>query len=295
MPRQDGAHEQEGRDEVHRDRLAEGGRRGDASSGAGRKSPALLTRMSGTSPKASRMRATAARHRALVARRRTRTSIAPPPISCAAALSASALRASSATRAPAAAERARDREPDAARRAGDERGAPHERRAPGLDVEPATARSSVPQRRPCASERNSSRVRASLRKRPRTADVTVCEFCFCTPRIIMQRWYASITTPTPRGIEHVLDRLRDLLGEPLLHLEPAREHLDDARQLREPDDAPVGDVRDVRLAEEGQQVVLAERVQLDVAHHHHAAGAIPRTPRRRRRRRHPGRSRASAR
>ena len=40
---------------------------------------------------------------------------------------------------------------------------------------------------PCASARSSSRVRGSLRKSPRTALVTVCEFCFCTPRIIMQR------------------------------------------------------------------------------------------------------------
>ena len=25
------------------------------------------------------------------------------------------------------------------------------------------------------------------------------EFCFCTPRIIMQKWAASMTTPTPLG------------------------------------------------------------------------------------------------
>jgi hypothetical protein len=29
--------------------------------------------------------------------------------------------------------------------------------------------------------------------------VMVREFCFSTPRIIMHMWYASITTPTPRG------------------------------------------------------------------------------------------------
>jgi hypothetical protein len=39
--------------------------------------------------------------------------------------------------------------------------------------------------------------------------------------------------------------------------------------LERPDDAAVRDVGDVRLAVERQHVVLAQRVQLDVAHHHH--------------------------
>ena len=95
------------------------------------------------------------------------------------------------------------------------------------------------------------------------------EFCFSTPRIIMQRCNASITTPTPRGCSTSSIAVGDLLGEPLLHLQAAREHLDDARQLGQPDDAAVRDVRDVRLAEERQHVVLAQRVELDVAHHHH--------------------------
>ncbi len=30
-------------------------------------------------------------------------------------------------------------------------------------------------------------------------EVTATEFCFSTPRIIMQKCIASITTPTPRG------------------------------------------------------------------------------------------------
>jgi hypothetical protein len=46
---------------------------------------------------------------------------------------------------------------------------------------------------------NSARVRWSERKVPRMLDVKVWLFCFCTPRIIMQRWAASITTATPRG------------------------------------------------------------------------------------------------
>ena len=34
---------------------------------------------------------------------------------------------------------------------------------------------------------------------PRSALVTVREFCFSTPRIIMQKCAASMTTPTPVG------------------------------------------------------------------------------------------------
>jgi hypothetical protein len=63
----------------------------------------------------------------------------------------------------------------------------------------------------------------------------------------------------------------DLVGEPLLHLEPAREHVDDARDLRQADDASARDVCDVHLAEERQQVMLAHRVHLDVLHDHHVA------------------------
>jgi len=48
-------------------------------------------------------------------------------------------------------------------------------------------------------ERNSARV-SFCRKHPTIADVTVEEFCFSIPRIIMQRCRASITTPTPCGL-----------------------------------------------------------------------------------------------
>ena len=40
---------------------------------------------------------------------------------------------------------------------------------------------------PYAKRRNSLRVIASSRKLPRNAEVMVLEFCFSTPRIIMQR------------------------------------------------------------------------------------------------------------
>src|SRR5205814_4978617 len=47
--------------------------------------------------------------------------------------------------------------------------------------------------------RNSERVRASSLKEPRRQDVFITEFCFSTPRIIMQRCLASMTTATPPG------------------------------------------------------------------------------------------------
>ena len=86
----------------------------------------------------------------------------------------------------------------------------------------------------------------------------------------MQKWAASITTPTPLGARHVHDGVGDLVGEPLLHLQPPGEEVDDAGHLGEPQDLAVRDVGDVRPPEERQQVVLAERIELDVPHHDHA-------------------------
>ena len=71
--------------------------------------------------------------------------------------------------------------------------------------------------------------------------------------------------PRPRRAARALvDPLGDLPGQPLLHLQVAREQLDDARELRQPDEAVAGHVADVRDAAERQQVVLAQRVERDV-------------------------------
>lgn len=53
------------------------------------------------------------------------------------------------------------------------------------------------------SLRNSLRVEASRRKLPSMAEVTMLEFCFSTPRIIMQRCWASMTTPTPSALRRL--------------------------------------------------------------------------------------------
>ena len=72
------------------------------------------------------------------------------------------------------------------------------------------------------------------------------------------------------GVEHDADALRrevigppagDLGGQALLDLQAAGEQVDDAGELRQPQDALAGQVADVRDAVERQQVVLEERVE----------------------------------
>src|SRR5438105_966189 len=70
-----------------------------------------------------------------------------------------------------------DGKPDPARRAGDER---------ELPGEGGGGRVAHPGPRLYTSRRNSSRVFASCSSAPRSALVTVLEFCFSTPRIIMR-------------------------------------------------------------------------------------------------------------
>src|SRR5260370_28797311 len=53
-------------------------------------------------------------------------------------------------------------------------------------------------------DRNSERVRWSLRKTPSMQEVRVWEVCFWTPRISRQMRRPSTTTPTPRGLTVVL-------------------------------------------------------------------------------------------
>src|SRR5947209_4406367 len=66
-------------------------------------------------------------------------------------------------------------------------------------------------------------------------------------------------------LESVEERVGNLGGQALLNLQAPRESLDQPRQLRQPDDAPrLRDVCDVALADEGREMVLAERGEADV-------------------------------
>ena len=58
------------------------------------------------------------------------------------------------------------------------------------------------------------------------------EFCFSTPRIIMQRCFASITTATPARMQRLHERVSDLRRQLFLDLQPPREDIDDARNFR---------------------------------------------------------------
>src|SRR5258707_1082589 len=64
---------------------------------------------------------------------------------------------------------------------------------------PPSSRCYIPFGRCRISDTDSPRVSSSLRKHPSIELVTAAECCFSTPRIIMQRCRASITTPTPCG------------------------------------------------------------------------------------------------
>ncbi len=66
------------------------------------------------------------------------------------------------------------------------------------------------------------------------------------------------------GAGDFLNGFGDLAGQVFLDLQPAGEHVDDPRDLRQAQYAPGGDVCHMGLADEGQHVVLAQRVQLDV-------------------------------
>ena len=73
------------------------------------------------------------------------------------------------------------------------------------------------------------------------------------------------------GLEMLLKGIRDLAGQALLHLGPLGEAIDESGNLRESDHvaAAVRDIGDVRFPDEGDQVMLAQRVHRNVAHHDH--------------------------
>jgi hypothetical protein len=122
--------------------------------------------------------------------------------------------------------------------------------------------------------RNSARVRASSRNVPSIWLVTIDTPRLCTPRVVMHSWLASITTPTPRGLQGVFDAVGDLRGELFLHLEAAGEAVDHAGQLADADDAVGRQIADVRAADDRRHVMLAVALELDVAQHDHLVVAF---------------------
>ena len=70
-------------------------------------------------------------------------------------------------------------------------------------------------------------------------------------------------------VERLLDAVANLHRQPLLYLKPPGEAFDYAGDFRQPRDVAVGDVGHVGAAVEGEHVVLAERIELDVLDQHH--------------------------
>ena len=75
------------------------------------------------------------------------------------------------------------------------------------------------------------------------------------------------------GLRRVLDGLGDLFREAFLDLEPPREAVHDARDLRDAEHLALRDVPHRAAAVERQHVVFAQRVDLDVPQHDHVVRA----------------------
>src|SRR5271154_3328021 len=60
------------------------------------------------------------------------------------------------------------------------------------------------------------------------------------------------------------ESLRDLRRQALLHLKPPRIDFHQPRQLRQPDDFPIRQIRDMRLAHEREHVMLAQRIKIQI-------------------------------
>ena len=73
----------------------------------------------------------------------------------------------------------------------------------------------------------------------------------------------------PGGVH---ERIGDLRSQSLLQLQASREHLDRTRELREPRHTAVGDIGKMHLAIKRKQVVLAQRVELNIALDDHIVG-----------------------
>ena len=92
-----------------------------------------------------------------------------------------------------------------------------------------------------------------------------------TARSVMHWWRGADHDGDALGASASLDGVGDLRRERLLHLQPAREDVDDACELGQADDAPVRNVGDVRDAGERRDVVLAMALEAHVAQQDHVA------------------------
>ena len=75
----------------------------------------------------------------------------------------------------------------------------------------------------------------------------------------------------PLRMQLLYEGVGNLRGQAFLHLRALRVHVHQTRQLRKSADTPVGsrDVRNMGHAEKRHQVMLAYRIERDIAHEHH--------------------------
>ena len=109
------------------------------------------------------------------------------------------------------------------------------------------------------SSRNSRR-RSASRNAPRQKVVIVDDCSSNSAHVRAEVLRGEVHGDTAR-LHEPDERVRDLLPRPLLHGEPSGEETDEPRQLRDPDDALVGHVADVREPVERQRVMLAQRME----------------------------------
>lgn len=74
------------------------------------------------------------------------------------------------------------------------------------------------------------------------------------------------------GLENHFESVTDLLREALLRLKSARKHIDNPWDFAEADDVLIWDVPHMHLADEGQEMMLAEAVAFDIGDDDHAVG-----------------------
>ena len=124
-------------------------------------------------------------------------------------------------------------------------------------------------RSPFINSMNSMRVSTFDRKLPSMDEVMAMEFCFSTPRIIMQRCCASMTTPTPCGSR--ADRI-------VLAIWDVRRSWTCSRRLKtstsrtillSPMIFPLGDIGDMTTAKKGKKMVFAHAEHVDILHDDH--------------------------
>ena len=90
------------------------------------------------------------------------------------------------------------------------------------------------------------------------------EFCFSTPRIIMQRCFASTTTATPAGCRAFISASAIWMVRCSWICRRRAKTSTIRATLESPITLPFGNIGDMRPADKRQQMMFAHRVKLDV-------------------------------